>query len=223
MQHKAGQDRHLLAWPREKLHFVEEGRGQGSIPPGNLPRPEKRGLVEEDNIAWSVVLLKLVNIERKDSETMRRRVALEQQGFLMIDRPVYINLVSGSSTDWFQRPRKRGRPPLYLFAVFRVGRYAHFICYAHHVPLLASLCKGGIVDMWSTFLKTLPHSTKNPFRIINVIVVKKGSNHSHGDLRYIITCPTVASYTQPALSIEQYTYQPQKMGISQFRSIADQH
>ena len=69
---------HALAWLREKLDFVEEGKGQGSVAPRNLPRPEKRGLVEEDNVAWSVVLLKLVNRERHDSETMRRRVALHR-------------------------------------------------------------------------------------------------------------------------------------------------
>ena len=76
------------------------------------------------------------------------------------------------------------------------------------------------------FLKTLPHSTKNPVGIMDVIVVRKGANHSHCDFfvrRYIITCSTVTSYTQLALSIERYTCQPQKMEISQFRSITDQH
>ena len=69
---------HFLAWSREKLDFAEEEKGQGSVPPWNLPRLGKRGLVEEDNVAWSVMPLKLVNRERQDSETMRQRVALHR-------------------------------------------------------------------------------------------------------------------------------------------------
>ena len=61
----------------KKVDFVEEGKGQGSVP-RNLPGPGKRSLVEEDNVAWSVVLLNLVNRERHDSETMRWRVALRR-------------------------------------------------------------------------------------------------------------------------------------------------